>query len=151
MMIQIINWFLAFNTYKEQQNNRYLKNLNIQGIYSIGSFDSMKSIEILYLDILFQIRAEKPYYMADPEVDSLVSYTNTSRQLNISPVLPREIFLMFFHATLSRAGLLTGIGKNSNENAYLHHDKLKRGKGRRSFQWHFTVQKWKNILNISRG
>merc|ERR1712241_1106703 len=39
-----------------------------------------------------QIRAEKPYYVADPEVDSLVSYTNTSRQLNISPVLPREIF-----------------------------------------------------------
>ena len=106
---------------------------------------------LTYLDVFFQIRAEKPYYMADPEVDSLVSYTNTSRQLNISPVLPREIFLMFFHATLSRAGLLTGIGKNSNENAYLHHDKLKRGKGRRSFQWHFTVQKWKNILNISRG
>ena len=88
------------------------------------------SQHLTYLDIFFQIRAEKPYYMADPEVDSLVSYTNTSRQLNISPVLPREIFLMFFHATLSRAGLLTGIGKNSNENAYLHHDKTKKGKGK---------------------
>ena len=29
----------------------------------------------LIMNILFQIRAEKPYYMADPEVDSLVSRT----------------------------------------------------------------------------
>ena len=105
--------------------------------------ESSSTSHFTYLDIFLQIRAEKPYYMADPEVDSLVSNTNTRQASgNISNVFP---------ATLSRAGLLTGIGKNSHENAYLHHDKLKRGKGRRSFQWHFTVQKWKNILNISRG
>ena len=35
------------------------------------------NISLTYLDIFFQIRAEKPYYMADPEVDSLVSQTYT--------------------------------------------------------------------------
>ena len=33
----------------------------------------LQSIQIFKFSFVFQIRAEKPYYMADPEVDSLVS------------------------------------------------------------------------------
>ena len=34
---------------------------------------------VLLMNISLQIRAEKPYYMADPEVDSLVSISPVSQ------------------------------------------------------------------------
>ena len=93
------------------------------------------------MNILFQIRAEKPYYMADPEVDSLVSTVQYStvqystvqyRTADNAIFKPLEMFICS-PPTRSRPVLVTEMAKNSNENAYLHRSNLK-GERRRSFQ-----------------
>ena len=42
--------------------------------FAKNSFYAENVFKIYNYCFLFQIRAEKPYYMADPEVDSLVSW-----------------------------------------------------------------------------
>ena len=46
---------------------------------------------------LLQIRAEKAYYIADPEVDSLVSWKNIHGQLDILSFYPKNILFCLQH------------------------------------------------------
>ena len=85
----------------------------------------------------FQIRAEKPYYMADPEVDSLVSKTEQIFFEICEPIKFWEIFWekSILSGTFSKNTLLTAKSK-TNENAYLHHLVLKGLKWTELLHWH---------------
>ena len=75
-------------------------------------------IAIIKFRLLFQIRQEKPYYIADPEVDSLVSLYCLMCKMSFAYKYALKLFMWFLWTKYGRNSFMFVFSVSENNHVY---------------------------------